>query len=705
MNWRNVFWAGILIFGLTVASTPSVSADVLQLSDFLNEMVSLDRFTEAPSPWYQTVQYSSYDRRSEGAFEPGWYANSDGFGNEPIPNVLAVLEAPTESKPEGRFLLVEENVPGVLVRTWTARMNGTLKVWLDGAEAPIYDGPAQSFLQETCRSMSSVFDPDRSMETDLFRQRDACYFPIPYSSGLRMEWTGRLDQLHFYHIEVRRYGRNVDIESLGKDSWERNRALIEETGRILQSPGTHMDKVADGLEPASISAAIDKGGETELLALEGPRKVVRLEIRVHADNPKEALRQTVLRVYFDGSSQPQVEAPVGDFFGSAPGVNPYDSVPFTVHADGAMVCRFPMAFAKSARFVAVNYSDSSVRLEGSAFYQTYEWDADRSMHLFSKWTVDHGLTAGPGSLSFDVPYFVGRGRGVLAGAATMILNPCPIPTSYGNWWGEGDEKIWVDNVSFPVFFGTGSEDYYNYSWSSPDLFAHAYCGQTHNTGPGNRGFVANHRWHILDPIPFEQQLDFYMELMHHVRTPGLSYARIYYVYARPDLRDVRRPITESDVQAGLELPWGWMPEPKMGANGATFIQAEDLEILAEGSGEVLTEYGRIWAGSQLGVWQPAARGDELEVSFRLDKGGRYQLSLACEKSPESGAAQVIVDGNEDSEYGVDLFQSDQTVLRSVPVAVLDLEAGTHSIKLISEGAHPEGKGMRIGVDFLWLQPR
>ena len=50
----------------------------------------------------------------------------------------------------------------------------------------------------------------------------------------------------------------------------------------------------------------------------------------------------------------------------------------------------------------------------------------------------------------------------------------------------------------PRIFGTGSEDYFNYAWSSPDIFLFPYCGQPRNDGPGNRGFVTNNRWHIID---------------------------------------------------------------------------------------------------------------------------------------------------------------------------------------------------------------
>ena len=103
-----------------------------------------------------------------------------------------------------------------------------------------------------------------------------------------------------------------------------------------------------------------------------------------------------------------------------------------------------------------------------------------------------------------MPYLIAQGQGVYVGTTTLLMNPNPVPTPYGNWWGEGDEKIFVDNEPRPSTFGTGSEDYYNYAWSSPDIFIFPYCAQPRNDGPANRGFVTNNRWHVLDALPFER---------------------------------------------------------------------------------------------------------------------------------------------------------------------------------------------------------
>jgi hypothetical protein len=73
---------------------PSLASETITTGDLLRQMHDLRVLTEFPSPAYTVVQFSSYDRRSQIPGGPGWFANSDGFGNEPIPAFEAVLKAP-----------------------------------------------------------------------------------------------------------------------------------------------------------------------------------------------------------------------------------------------------------------------------------------------------------------------------------------------------------------------------------------------------------------------------------------------------------------------------------------------------------------------------------------------------------------------------------------------------------------------------------
>ena len=96
-----------------------------------------------------------------------------------------------------------------------------------------------------------------------------------------------------------------------------------------------------------------------------------------------------------------------------------------------------------------------------------------------------------------------RGRGRFVGTHLHVWNP------RGGWWGEGDEKFFVDGERFPSIFGTGSEDYFGYAWSSDARFSRPYHGQLLNEK--NRGNVDDNRWHIPDSVPFQTGFDGYIE--------------------------------------------------------------------------------------------------------------------------------------------------------------------------------------------------
>ncbi|HKJ67730.1 MAG TPA: DUF2961 domain-containing protein, partial [bacterium] len=250
------------------------------------------------------------------------------------------------------------------------------------------------------------------------------------------------------------------------------------------------------------------------------------------------------------------------------------------------------------------------------------------------------------------------------------------------------------------FFGTGSEDYYNYSWSSPEIWQTPYAGQPRNDGPGNRGFVTNHRWHILDPLPFRRSLHFYMEMFSHQRTDSISYARISYHYARPGAIDEHVPISGEDVRAPERTCW--MPVAAFGAANATFYQTEDLVGPASYTS---LEYGNLWAGGRLFVWHPREQNDELTLTLPVEEDGTYRLAFTVARTPNSGAMEITLDDallEFGEEARIDLRQPYRHLLRTVYTGTLQLEKGSHllTLKNISEDTNQE-----IGIDFIWVQKR
>ena len=74
-----------LIFSIS-CGTGTSSKKTVTTGTLFEEMIDLVNLTYFPTPSYRTVQYSSFDRRSNLPAGPDWFANSDGFGKEPIPN-------------------------------------------------------------------------------------------------------------------------------------------------------------------------------------------------------------------------------------------------------------------------------------------------------------------------------------------------------------------------------------------------------------------------------------------------------------------------------------------------------------------------------------------------------------------------------------------------------------------------------------------
>jgi hypothetical protein len=498
--------------------------ETITFGTLLDEMTDLERLTYVPDPSYRVIQYSSYDRRSQVPGQAGWFANSDGFGEEPLPGFEGIISEPDSAGGIGTYLICDVEGPGAIQRLWTAGINGQIRCFLDDMKIPVFEGKASSFFWETATALSG--NPENIRPNEIFRQFDATYFPVPFSGRCRIEWTGDINKIHFYHVGIRLYEEGTRVRTFSPLDISSIEEKTVEMQRLYQRPEiTRQDqKFADD--------EIQPGDMASLLKLTGPASIGQLSMRLKAEDAEAALRKCILNIWFDESEVPQVQAPLGDFFGAAPGLNPYQSYPFSVGEDSLMVCRFPMPFRDSLLISVENLSEIPVRLEGWIRPVEYDWKQGRSMHFRARWRIDNDLTASNVTVR-DIPYQIIFGKGRMVGAAAYLYNPSGAVTSWGNWWGEGDEKIFFDGEKFPSFFGTGSEDYFNYSWSSERIFSYPYCGQPRNDGPGNRGHVANYRWHISDDLYFEENLAFYMELLHHGEVPGFSYGRIVYSYLLP----------------------------------------------------------------------------------------------------------------------------------------------------------------------------
>ncbi|WP_425399618.1 glycoside hydrolase family 172 protein [Aeoliella sp.] len=688
---KRSFLAVGLCFWLVAACS---AGEKVTTGTIVAEMIDFDRLCEMPVESYKTLQFSSYDRRSNLPGGPEWISNADGFGNSPIPPFVRTLKEPNDQG-IGEYVMAEVEGPGAIVRTWTADINGSIRVYLDGADKPVFDGPAREFLHHPYNTFVGEGTVDRDTLEGTFYQRDAAYCPMPFAKSCRIEWIGNPRRVYFYYVQLRQYkNQDVEVETFQPEDLKTYADEMKSVAAVMNDP----DSLVGEASNHEIDITLQPNERSTALEVKDSAALRRLMLLVEGDDEVAALRQTVMHITCDNWQFPQVQSPVGDFFAAAPGVNPYQSLPFTVAEDGSMISRYPMPFKESLKIEFHNMGDQPVKITGKAHTDGREWNDDRTMHFYARWRVTHDIHTPP---ALDIPFLLANGQGRYVGTASLMMNTAQGTHMGGTWWGEGDEKVFVDDDQMPSWFGTGSEDYYNYAWSAVDIFDYPYCGQPRNDGPGNRGFVANYRFHFIDDQPFHERIAFYMELLTNHENEGFSYACQSYHYGRPGIIDDHRVITKSDVRVP-QLPGPWKPRAYHASTGATYYEPETLTDQA-----MEIEHDRLWSEGNLMIWKPSAVGDTLELTVPVPKPGKYELRVGLALDNRSGTVSATLDGKSfgfNRDEKMDLFDSRRTMLRASTGKPIELEAGDHVLTLKFEKP-ADGQEPLVGVDFIWLQPR
>lgn len=136
-----------------------------------------------------------------------------------------------------------------------------------------------------------------------------------------------------------------------------------------------------------------------------------------------------------------------------------------------MTCYWVMPYKDKCEISLENLRTEVVSTSLTVYSSDWEWN-ERTMYFGVGWMEYHRKYTGlhksiNGTLDAeDINFVTLTGQGVYVGDAITIFN------TVGDWWGEGDEKVYIDGESFPSHFGTGTEDYYGYAWCMPNFFEH-----------------------------------------------------------------------------------------------------------------------------------------------------------------------------------------------------------------------------------------
>lgn len=661
---------------VTSAPQPAQEAAITTRT-LLEEMLDRDAIARFPLPSYVQKQDSSYDRASKSpADHDAWFANADR-------GMYLRIE---QNQGRTEYVMMDTQGPGAITRFWSANPAGTLRIYLDGNPTPVIEAPMKDVL-------SGKWKVEAPLSTI---SSNGCnlYLPIPYAKGCKVT----SDEGNFYFIiNHRAYEPGTVIKSFSMKDLEEFAPSISVTQTELQTP----PKSASEAQPL-MQGRLNPGESNAAELPIGPAAVSRVWVSLQAEDLEKALRTTIIRMTFDGEET--VWCPLGDFFFTGVGMNQFDSWYNAVKGTNQLICRWTMPYRQHASVKIENIGDAPVTLNVAHRTASWDWD-ERSMHFHARWRQQQNIPTRPMS---DWNYIDIKGKGVYVGDCLTILNPFP------EWWGEGDEKIYVDGEEFPSHFGTGTEDYYGYAWSSPKKFQHAFHAQPRSDGEplnNTRGYATVFRTRTLDAIPFNKSLKTDMEIWHWVECK-VTYAVSTFYYALPGASDNRKPEPE---QAAIGVPKLPPPPPPFRIEGAveceqavvrTAVKATAVpqEMIGFGRGKWSNE-GQLWV-------QGSEAGSAVELEIASPGAGPHKLVLYATRSWDYADIKISVNGKPAAGAAgtrIDMYSGQQGVAAPsgpIELGVFEPVNGKFIVRAEAVGGNPKMQGNRwfFGLDCVVVTP-
>jgi len=434
-----------------------------------------------------------------------------------------------------------------------------------------------------------------------------------------------------------------------------------------------------------------KPGDTLTLAeLSGPGRIAHIWFTI-ADNERFYGKLLTLRAYWDGEKTPSIECPINDFFCEGHGLDMYvNSFPIRVTSDGrGRNCYWPMPFGKSARLTITNEGKQPVH----AFYYYIDWHKMKRLprneaYFHAQYRQEFPCIKGQDYLILDA-----EGKGHYVGCNLSVRQSEP------GWWGEGDDRFFIDGEKIPSLQGTGSEDYFCDGWGIRKLEG-LYYGFPISEGFDTLSRHTNYRFHIQDPVPFTKSLKMVIEHKGARQMPDGSWNG--YLERFDDFSSVAYWYQIEPHKPFPPLPSG---AERLYPSDSVTIEGEDMlkDNASSADRPVRQDLGGGWSGGAQLFFTPKDAGAWVTVRFQVPKAGKYLVIANFTKSFDYGAYQTYLDG---AKIGgpVDLFNDSVAQVLPVKLGTHDLTAGTHEMKFEAKSKNAASKGYYFGLDYLELSP-
>ncbi|MBP7748119.1 MAG: DUF2961 domain-containing protein [Phycisphaerae bacterium] len=489
-----------------------------------------------------------------------------------------------------------------------------------------------------------------------------------------------------------------DLDDLARPQEGRSRRA---TSSHRRGPDGKYDPHGE-LDPDSNSdnQSVPPGVTKVLLDEQGPGVITHIWMTFLGPEPQDWAKngsanhqEMLLRIYYDGRERPGVEAPVGDFFANGFGQRrAVISVPVVVEDADSYNCFWRMPFRKSIRIEIVNESEKPISL----LYYNIDWIKlntlpDDTPYFYAQYRQEYPVVGGRDYLILET-----QGKGHYVGTVLSVRTRSP------SWFGEGDEKIYIDGESKASIWGTGTEDYFLSAWglqtTSTPYFGTPYFDQWGVVGSRTCAY----RWHIHDPLVFNTGIKVTIEhygwispdenpeyKTHSWNERQDDYSSVAFWYQQgeptfaaraPHARDRTLPNLDTIFYAA-DVPGGVRH-----GDGVTEVQ----QLLGYTKGQVLYRPSQV-----ANAW--------IEIPFTVEEKAPFRLLLNMTRSNDFGQYQATLNG---VKLGgpLDFYKADTD---NWEYHLLDFwpDPGEYVLRLECVGKHNVSTGYYLGIESVRLRER
>ncbi len=412
-----------------------------------------------------------------------------------------------------------------------------------------------------------------------------------------------------------------------------------------------------------------------------------------AKNGSANHQEMLLRIFYDGDTRPGVEAPVGDFFANSFGKrSEVISLPVAVEDADSYNCFWHMPFRKSARVEIVNQSEKNISL----LYYNIDWIKKTSLpddtpYFYAQYRQEYPVEKGKDYLLLET-----EGKGHYVGTVLSVRTRSP------SWFGEGDEKIYIDGETKPSIWGTGTEDYFLSAWglktTSTPYFGTPYFDQWGIIG----GHTSAYRWHINDPIVFSKSIKFTIEHFGWIgrdenpdykshswneREDDYSSVAFWYQTGKPTFK-ARAPHARERKLPCLDKIFRAVSAVGKEHHGIGTIRVQKLLNYPEG---------------HVFYKPPSPEGARIEIPFEVKEKEPLRLLLNMTRSYDYGQYQAMLNGVKVGGV-MDFYNKDTD---NWEYHLLDFwpDPGKYTLRLECVGKHPQSTAHWLGVESVRLRER